>query len=208
MKEKKSLRQIQGEQTKKKLFKASVKAIQKHGYNNVTVDEICKSCGVSKGTFYVHYKSKEDIIKESFRSKLTEFIKTELEDFNIRNPEASTIEILKYYLLASFKFCKEVGVELTSLAFIFNLKSVLNCENTSNSISTEFNSELYEIVSKGISDHSFASNLSAEDLMNSIESITVGVMISWCFNGGTYDIIESNNKLITDFVNSISKKND
>ena len=51
-------RKRQGELTKEKIFKNAVRLIKQKGYNDVTVSEICKESGVSKGGFYVHYKSK------------------------------------------------------------------------------------------------------------------------------------------------------
>lgn len=37
--------------------------IWKHGFRRVTVEEICRRAGVSKMTFYKHFKNKEDLVK-------------------------------------------------------------------------------------------------------------------------------------------------
>ena len=38
------------------------------GYKNVSVNEICSACSITKPTLYYHFKSKEDILYEYFRS--------------------------------------------------------------------------------------------------------------------------------------------
>jgi AcrR family transcriptional regulator len=32
------------------------------GYRNLTIDDVCRVAGVSKGSFYVHFRSKEDLL--------------------------------------------------------------------------------------------------------------------------------------------------
>ena len=36
----------------------------KKGFDNVSVSEITKEAGVSKGAFYIHFESKEDLIEK------------------------------------------------------------------------------------------------------------------------------------------------
>jgi TetR/AcrR family fatty acid metabolism transcriptional regulator len=55
MKEKETSRYLKGKATKKKIFAVAKELIVSKGYNNVTVDEICEKCSLSKGAFYVHY---------------------------------------------------------------------------------------------------------------------------------------------------------
>ena len=48
--------------TKENIILNSVKLFNELGYKNVTVDKICEACGVTKGSFYHHFKSKDDVI--------------------------------------------------------------------------------------------------------------------------------------------------
>jgi len=51
-KEKLTKRKMQGRQTRQKLFETSIALFEQHGYENVTIDDICGHIGVSKGAFY------------------------------------------------------------------------------------------------------------------------------------------------------------
>jgi TetR/AcrR family transcriptional regulator, transcriptional repressor for nem operon len=47
--------------TKTKLLEAAMYVIRAKGYSATTVDDICETAGVSKGAFFHHFKSKEDL---------------------------------------------------------------------------------------------------------------------------------------------------
>ena len=41
-------------------YVTSIELIHKRGYDHVTVNDICETCGITKGAFYHHFNSKED----------------------------------------------------------------------------------------------------------------------------------------------------
>jgi TetR/AcrR family transcriptional repressor of nem operon len=47
--------------TRTKLLDASMSVIRAKGYSATTVDDICHAAGVTKGAFFHHFKSKEDL---------------------------------------------------------------------------------------------------------------------------------------------------
>ncbi|RUM50148.1 MAG: hypothetical protein DSY47_02380 [Hydrogenothermus sp.] len=47
--------------TKKRLINSAVKLFSKNGYFNTKVSDIVKDAGVAQGTFYLYFKSKEEI---------------------------------------------------------------------------------------------------------------------------------------------------
>ncbi len=57
--------------TKKRIQKTALSLFPKYGYDNVTVDEITKKAGVSKGTFYTHFETKESVLVEQFLNIMT-----------------------------------------------------------------------------------------------------------------------------------------
>lgn len=51
-----------GRRTREKLTDVSLALFSARGFDAVTVDEICERAGVAKGTFYVHFERKEDVM--------------------------------------------------------------------------------------------------------------------------------------------------
>src|SRR3990172_1125136 len=49
------------EETRQKLLESAFSVFATHGYERATVDEIVCGAGFSKGAFYVHFESKEDL---------------------------------------------------------------------------------------------------------------------------------------------------
>jgi TetR/AcrR family transcriptional repressor of nem operon len=53
--------------TKTKLLDAALTIIRTKGYSATTVDDICEAAGVTKGAFFHHFKSKEELAIEAAR---------------------------------------------------------------------------------------------------------------------------------------------
>src|SRR5580700_7268955 len=51
--------------TKTKLLDAALMVIRAKGYTATTVDDICEAAGVTKGAFFHHFKSKEELAVEA-----------------------------------------------------------------------------------------------------------------------------------------------
>jgi len=49
------------EQTRGRLVESALSVFARHGYERATVDEIVRDAGYSKGAFYMHFESKEDL---------------------------------------------------------------------------------------------------------------------------------------------------
>src|ERR1700675_187520 len=52
------------ERTRAAIREAANGLFMKHGVDNTTVDAICAAAGVSKGTFYLYFHRKEDLLLE------------------------------------------------------------------------------------------------------------------------------------------------
>lgn len=53
--------QQRSEETRARILEASIKQFSINGYNKASVDNICVQAGVSKGAFYHHFETKQDV---------------------------------------------------------------------------------------------------------------------------------------------------
>ena len=53
--------QLRSEETQARILEAAVKQFSVSGYNKASVDSICAAAGISKGAFYHHFKTKQDV---------------------------------------------------------------------------------------------------------------------------------------------------
>lgn len=59
-----STRQAKAQDTRARIFAAAAELFSTHGYQVTTVDRIANQAGVAKGTFFLHFKSKDAVIAE------------------------------------------------------------------------------------------------------------------------------------------------
>ena len=59
-------RQRQARETKRRLYEAAIALIQAKGFSEINIKDITDLAGVSKGTFYTHFDSKEDLLQYTF----------------------------------------------------------------------------------------------------------------------------------------------
>lgn len=57
------LREQQRQYTRQRLIEAAVATFDERGYVNARVDDIVKRLGASRATFYLHFKSKADVVR-------------------------------------------------------------------------------------------------------------------------------------------------
>ena len=57
-------RTLRKQQTRKMIVEKTTSLIRFHGYLRVSTRMIASSCGISQGTIFVHFKSKESLLKE------------------------------------------------------------------------------------------------------------------------------------------------
>src|SRR5687767_7392883 len=64
------LRAERADETRKRLFRAAAELFAARGYHETTVDDIARKAGVAKGTFFVHFPTKDAVIVELVRRQV------------------------------------------------------------------------------------------------------------------------------------------
>jgi AcrR family transcriptional regulator len=67
-------RQMRAERTRSVIIETAALAFAMHGYDGVSLNDLVAASGVSKGAFYFHFSSKEDVALAAFRAKQQELI--------------------------------------------------------------------------------------------------------------------------------------
>lgn len=59
-----------GEETKRKIVDAGFQLLADKGFDAMSIDDMMKMAGKTKGSFYVHFKNKEELLYEVVRTRL------------------------------------------------------------------------------------------------------------------------------------------
>ncbi|QAS53193.1 TetR/AcrR family transcriptional regulator [Halobacillus litoralis] len=85
------------------IIEQSIKLFAKKGFSSTSVQEIAKECGISKGAFYLHFKTKDALLFEIFNYYYNR-IQTKIEEIQNLDVDART------------KFTKQLQVTFEELA--------------------------------------------------------------------------------------------
>ena len=61
---------LDGDATRARLFEAAVRLFAKHGYAATSVEQITREAGVAKGTFFVHFATKDAVVTQLVRDQV------------------------------------------------------------------------------------------------------------------------------------------
>ena len=100
-----SKQQKKSMETKAKIFKAAKRILQRSGYETLSIKNICEEAGVSNGSFYHHFKTKDDLLSYYIEDQPS--INPDLLDLP-ENAEDAKRTIIQVYL-NYVSYCKELG---------------------------------------------------------------------------------------------------
>ena len=143
---------------KNRIIECALNLINEKGYDNVSVSEITQKAGVSKGAFYIHFKSKEDLIEQQ--------ITTFYDEYKLSN-EHTKYERLSFFILESIKRIKEVGLKMCQEWFSSSVKGSF------------FGKSKLSYDKKAIEEI-----VEDKSLANEIVTVYYGALNMWCFTDG------------------------
>lgn len=188
--------------TKNKVFETAIELIKEKGYDNVTVSEICQKAGVAKGTFYVHYKSKEDIIKESYYSDMSQFVLKQYQNLISKDENMSIKDKIEKFLVSELMFTNHAGYEMTCRAYVINLTECIS-KNSKHFERRGFTKDLKMLILDGIDQEVFQTEQTGEEIFLYLESFVRGLMASWCFSNAEFDIVKKGEKYIGEILKKL-----
>ncbi len=189
-KEKTSHRKEHANETKNKIYKTAEALFRKHGFENVSVDSIVEAAGVAKGSFYVHFDSKDSLaaaLINDYISKVDLDYKSYVGSFGV-HAAASDILISLVGKIADI-INLTIGYD--------NMKTVYKAQITK-TINTDamigYNREIYklfsDIIGKGIQQGEFKTDIPADILTKHFIMAIRGVTYEWCIRHPDFDLKE------------------
>lgn len=178
----------QGAETKLQLYQCAEELLRQHDYHAISVEAITKMAGVSKGTFYVHFESKDALYATIF-SQYVDKLDTLYERFlDALPPHMPSYDKMLALLMGTVDIMTaQVGYE--------NIKNLYRLQ-ISKTVSTEVvygrNRKLYSLYARvlecGIRQGEFVSELSLEALTRHFVMAIRGLTYEWCIRDVDFDL--------------------
>ena len=172
-----SKQQLKSKETKGRIFRAAKTILQEKGYEALSIKNICEEAGVSNGSFYHHFKTKDDLL--SYYIEEQPSINPDLLDLPGSAEEAITTIVHVY--LNYVEYCKELGLE-----FISNYYTPKN-QSLNPDIRTERPYPILTVhnyLQKAIDARAITLRRPLEDVSTDIRMIVIGNVFEWCLKNG------------------------
>ena len=130
--EKQSKRALQAEQTKRLLYQQATRLMKEKGFYNVSIEDIAKASGVSTGTFYYYFESKEDLMliwADELDQHYVDYYNREMQ----RIPQRSVLEILQGIINLSLEIYCALGRDFAVVSYSYIMRSAKANERYSDS---------------------------------------------------------------------------
>ena len=183
-----SKRKLQAMETKKRIFETAQHLILEHGFENVSVDSIVKAADVSKGTFYVHFESK-DALAAALVYEYTNTTDKDYKSFLTSLPDQNSVFDTLLLLAEEITefIATNIGLENMRVLYKAHLTKTIN---TTPAMS--YDRDLYkmftEVLERGIRQGELRDDIPVEFLSKHLIMTIRGITYEWCIRFPDFDL--------------------
>ena len=169
--------QQKSKETKERIFRAAKHILQKKGYEELSIKNICEEAGVSNGSFYHHFKTKDDLL--SYYIEEQPSINPDLLDIP-NSVEEAKIAVIRVYL-NYVEYCEELGVEFMT-GYYDPKNQALNPVSRTERPYPIVTVQNY--IERAIVAGVVHLNVELEEFTTDIRMIVIGNVFEWCLRKG------------------------
>lgn len=193
-------REINAQKTKRKVLETSLQLFTTHGYDSVTIDDIVKKAGVSKGTFYTHFSSKDRVLVESFNSIDGVFE----EAMEALPDDTSASDQLRVLFKTLFEYCSNFqDVDIMKIVYM-NQISLGERQVLLKDHNRPHYKYLDKIVKLGVATEEFHFSVDAETLIEYFFIFSFGLTYNWCLEDGKKDLVQTGSVFVDQLIEWLS----
>ena len=201
-----SNRQRKSEENRKILLKSALDLFGRYGYNAVTVDDIVKNVGMSKGSFYNLFRSKSDLV--IYRSEvLGEDTLTEYERLSKQPGYAEKNAVEKIRDLITITIA--ISTASSNQPFLSQMFiSVMSDppEDARNFFEQHQTDDIVrQTILKGQLNGEIRKDIDCDEILRAIHVFRRYLLLEWCYKKGKHDIVERNRDAIDIFCAGIAQ---
>jgi TetR/AcrR family fatty acid metabolism transcriptional regulator len=183
-------RQIQAINTKNRIYQVAILLLEKKGYENITIGEICNNAGVSVGSFYNYFESKNDILAEIYKRADDYFHDKVAHCLTSSHTLDQIIEYFDYYA----KYNEAVGID--------TMRQLYNAANNKMFVKKGryMQTLLQDIIKKGQDKNEIVKDMTLEKITEYLFIAARGIIYDWCLHDGQYNLPDAMHKFMKRFV--------
>ncbi|MCD8217093.1 MAG: TetR/AcrR family transcriptional regulator [Clostridiales bacterium] len=169
-------RQQQALETKNKIFETARRLFREHGITQTSIQMIVSEVGVSIGTFYLYFKSKEEIIAAIYSTE-EEFLVNHAKMIEGDNCREKIIN----FLAGNAKHIAEDGLEV--LRQLYQPTNPYLMKR-----SPAIQKSLTELLQEGIASGELKAGIPIDEMSDCLMQLSCGIIFDYILRDGEYDI--------------------
>lgn len=186
-------------QTKESILNAAIVLMEKKGFEELTVKNICEEAKVSNGTFFYHFKTKEALMDYYLTEKFAEYRK---ENQSFLKTHDFIQNIINLYIVYG-KYCASTGLSFVSNYYTpkniaLDTREYIACDVNEDSIIGDVYMELNKALEEGY----LKDNTDTKTLAGYICTINKGIMFQWCLVQGDMNMEATYEEIFRHFLSS------
>lgn len=168
-------RALKAMETKKRIISSGKKLIQSEGFDNVSVNEISKNAGITVGTFYYYFNSKDELLYEMMPRMKDYFKSKEAQQVKKKSSYTQLLSYFSYLIHYPFGEYKDV------------MKHILSSEAATAFIDRDRIPDIESIISEGQQKGEFDQNFPPVYMAKLLFYANRGVFKHWLYYSEDYD---------------------
>lgn len=173
--------------TRKKILNTAINLFKEKGYENTSILDICKACGITKGTFYYHFPNKDELSFEFYNQLFSDFSDRLIDILLLSDTKEQLWKIYEYSIDHTIELTPSVlyALIISDIQRGFDLFSPYNDPLCSNSSGQNIRLQI-GIVKKG----QLAGQIRQGDpemMVRTFISALIGIAIAWSRSDGVFD---------------------
>lgn len=187
---KQSTRKEQAAKTKNLIYETAYKLMKEQGFENVSVDKIMKTTGLSKGSFYVHFKSKSSLASILIQDLVNEMdldYKSYVETVSMEKTAVEALLLLVGKI--SDVISHTLGYENMKTLYTANITKTITTDSTT-SYDRQLIKIFFEILNSGIKNGEFRDDLDPNTLSQHFILALRGLTYEWCIRYPDFNLKE------------------
>ena len=198
-----SVRESRAQATREKLLEAAIELVNQYGMKYLTVRNICEEAGLSTGSFYNLFDSKDDLVFYYLQNVFTTYKQKAEEDASNYSSLEKVALIYRFYIQCVLE---------TGLEFITGLYAA-NTNPTFNFLERDPESEMVldrvkDYLIEGKSSGEIRSDVDINTALLRIGVIITGNIYYWCVFEGRIDLASHTDAMLQDYLRSLATDKD
>lgn len=192
-------RELQGIETKKRLIECARRLFMEKGFNMTTVDDIIKEANSSKGGFYTHFNTKEELLFNMV--PLVDELYNSFLEMNIKS--ANVIDKIAIFIQYVFNtITDEIGLEFISTIYASQIKD-LKTERFLIASERTYYIVLEKLIEDGKAKNEIKPEVITKDTIDILTTCFRGAIYDWCLQKGEFNLAEYGGKIMDIMLNHI-----